>query len=83
MRSEQNQLRLLFAPGAAGDAGVFPVSVFPVWVLCCLGLFFEERVDSASVFGGYWLLVLVFYPLEGISFSSRQVSCLDIGPVCV
>ena len=34
---------------------------------------FKEREESASVFGGYWLLVLVFYPLEGISFSSAGV----------
>ena len=44
---------------------------------------FEEREDSASVFGGYWLLVLVFYPLEGISFSSAGVLFGHLSSLCL
>ena len=44
---------------------------------------FKEREDSASVFGGYWLLVLVFYPLEGISVSSAGVLFGHLSSLCL
>ena len=34
VRFARNQLQRSFLAGVAGVGGVFPVSVFPVWVLC-------------------------------------------------
>ena len=39
---------------------------------------FKEREGSASVFGGFWFFLLVFYPLEGIFFSSAGLSLLKL-----